>query len=129
LPYLLVTERDAFLKRFDIGLIVAFGVAVAFSMPVTGQSMQTTAAKGATIIGTVTDVNGDTVGNAAVVLKGPDSHDGQTVVTSQNGFFESQRVTPGLPYQITISANDFESWISPQITLNPGQFKIMPPIH
>jgi hypothetical protein len=108
--------------------MAALCVAVAFSVLVTGQNVQTMAAKGATIIGTVTDVNGDTVGNAAVVLKRPDSHDGQTVVTSQNGFFEFQEVTPGLPYQITISANDFEPWISPLITLNPGQFKILPPI-
>src|ERR1700751_3529117 len=56
----LVTKREAFLKRFDIGLIVAFSVAVAFSMPVTGQSMQTIAAKGTTIIGRVNDANGDT---------------------------------------------------------------------
>jgi len=116
------------LKRFDIGLIVAFSVAVAFSVPVTGQSPQTIVAKGATIIGTITDVNGDTVGNAGVVLKGTDGHDGQTVVTSQNGFFEFRDVTPGLRYQITISANEFEPWISPLLTLNPGQFKIMPPI-
>jgi len=116
------------LKAFDIGLIVALGVTAAFSVPVTGQSMQTTAAKGTTIIGTITDVNGDTVVNAAVVLKGANSHDGQTVVTSQNGFFEFQGVTPGLPYQITIRANDFEPWISPLLTLDPGQFKIMPPI-
>jgi hypothetical protein len=116
------------LKRFHIGLFFAFSVAVAFSIPVTGQSMQTTAAKGATIIGTVTDVNGDTVVNAAVVLKRPDSHDEQTVVTSQNGFFEFQGVTPGLRYRITIRANDFESWISPPIALNPAEFKIMPPV-
>lgn len=116
------------MKRPEIVLIVAFSVAVAFSMPVSGQSMQAIAAKGATIIGTVTDANGGTVGNAAVVLKGPDSHDGQTVVTSQSGFFEFQGVTPGLPYHITISTHDFAPWISPPITLDPGQFKIMPPI-
>jgi hypothetical protein len=116
------------LKPFAICLMAALSAAVAFSVPVTAQNVQTMAAKGTTILGTVTDVNGDTVGNAAVALKGPDSHDGQTVVTGQNGFFEFQGVTPGLPYQITISANDFEPWISPLITLNPGQFKIIPPI-
>ena len=116
------------MKRFDMGLIAAFIVALAFSVPATGQSVQAIGAKGTTIIGTVTDANGDTVGNATVVLKGPDSRDGQTVVTSQNGFFEFQGVTPGLPYQITISANDFEPWTSPLITLDPGQFKIMTPI-
>jgi len=113
------------LKRFDIGLIAAVAFALTFSVSVTGQ---TTEAKGATIIGTVTDVNGSTVGNATVVLKGQDSHDGQTLVTSQTGFFEFQHVTPGLPYQITISTNDFEPWISSPITLDPGQFKIVTPI-
>lgn len=116
------------MKHFEISRIATFSLAVAFALPLTGQSLQTVGAKGATIIGTVTDVNGDTVGNAAVVLKGPDSHDGQTIVTSQTGFFEFQGVTPGLPYQITISANDFAPWISPLITLDPGQFKIVTPI-
>jgi hypothetical protein len=116
------------LKHLDIGLIVMFSVAVVFPQPMAAQSTQTIAAKGAIIVGTVTDTNGDTVGNAAVLLSRPDSRDGQTVVTSQNGFFEFQGVTPGLPYQITISANDFEPWISPLLTLDPGQFKIMPPI-
>jgi len=111
-----------------MGVMAAFGVAVAFSISATGQTVQSIGAKGATIIGTVTDVNGDTVGNAAVVLKGPDSHDGQTVVTSQTGFFEFKGITPGLPYRITISARDFEPWTSPPITPDPGQFKIMTPI-
>jgi hypothetical protein len=112
------------LKRFDIGRMAVFGVLVALTMPVTGGA-QTIAAKGASIMGTVTDVNGDTVGSAAVVLKGPDSHDGQTFVTSQSGFFEFHGVTPGLPYRITITSSDFEPWVSPPITLDPGQFKIM----
>ena len=124
----LVTKREAVLKRFAIYLMAAFSVAAAFSVPVTGQNVQNMAAKGATIVGTVTDVNGDTLGNAAVVLNGPDSRDGQIVVTSQNGFFEFHDVTPGVPYQITISVKDFAPWISSPIKVDPGQFKIMPSI-
>ena len=116
------------MQRFSIGLVFVVSVAVAFSIPLTGQSVQAIGAKGASIVGTVTDANGDTVSQAAVQLQGPDSRDGQTIVTSQNGFFEFQGVTPGLLYQITVRANDFEPWTSDPITLGPAQFKIVSPI-
>ena len=34
-------------------------------------------------------------------------------------------MTPGVPYQLSISAKGFADWISPSVTLNPGQFKIV----
>ena len=77
------------------------------------------------IIGTVTDLNGDTVPNAAVVLKGPDLHYDRTVATSENGFFEFHDVTPGVPIHIVVSAKHFADWKSATITLEPGEFKIV----
>jgi hypothetical protein len=82
-------------------------------------------AKPANLIGTVTDVNGDTVPNAVVVLKGPDSHDQRTISANENGYFEFHDVPSGVPYQITISAKDFSDWKSSAITLEPGEFKIL----
>ena len=78
-----------------------------------------------TIVGTVIDVNGDTVPGATVVLKGLDTNNGRTLVTSENGFFSFQDVRPGIPYQINISAKDFADWTSPTVTLDPGQYKIV----
>jgi hypothetical protein len=34
-------------------------------------------------------------------------------------------VQPGVPFEITIAAQDFTDWKSPVITLEPGQFKIV----
>src|SRR5262249_23165942 len=63
--------------------------------------------------------------NATVVLKEADGNDPLTVVTKEDGMFELNGVTPGIPYQLSISAKDFADWISPPIELSPGQFKIV----
>ena len=76
-------------------------------------------------MGTVTDVNGDTVPNATVVLKKVESNDPRTIVTTETGMFEFHDVTPGIIYQLSISAKDFADWVSPPIRLNPDQFKIV----
>ena len=113
------------LKRFHIDLAVVVGMAFALSLPTLGQNNRTPARQSASIIGTVTDLNGDTVPNAAVVLKGPDIHYDRTVATTENGFFEFHDVTPGVPIQIVVSAKDFADWKSATITLEPGEFKIV----
>jgi hypothetical protein len=77
------------------------------------------------IIGTVTDENGDTIPDATVVLSGADANDRRTLVTPENGFFELDDIKPGIPYQVSVSANGFANWTSPEITLDPGQFKIL----
>ncbi len=77
------------------------------------------------IVGTVTDVNGDTVPKATVVLESTDASGRRAVVASDNGYFELHEVTPGIPYQIKISAAGFSEWSSPPVTLEPSQFKIL----
>ena len=76
-------------------------------------------------MGTVTDVNGDAIPNATVVLKELESNDPRTVVTTENGMFDFHDVTPGIPYQLNISAHDFADWKSSPIVLNPDQFKLV----
>src|ERR1700740_1496991 len=76
------------------------------------------------ISGTVTDVNDDAVVGATVVLQGPVTSDGQTVITNDNGFFEIRDVTPGISYDVTISASGFANWTS-VFMLDPGQYKIL----
>jgi Carboxypeptidase regulatory-like domain len=77
------------------------------------------------LVGTVTDVNGDPVPDATIILEAPKSGDRRTLVTRENGFFEFNDVKPGTPYQINITAKDFAGWESPTIILDPGQFKIV----
>lgn len=89
------------------------------------QAVQTSALKMGTIVGTATDLNGDAVPNASVELTSADNHDHRAVVTLGNGFFEFHDVRPGVQYEITIRSKDFADWRSPQVTLDPAQFKIM----
>ena len=59
---------------------------------------------------------------ATIVLEGPNPGDRQTVIGDENGAFQFGGLKPGVPYQITISLTDFESWKSPTIVLTPGQY-------
>jgi hypothetical protein len=112
------------LKRLYIDLGAALAVAVVLSSLASGQNNQATS-RTATIMGTVADVNGDMVPDATVVLKEVESNDGRTIMTTETGMFEFHDVLPGIPYQLSISANDFADWVSPPIVLNPNQFKIV----
>jgi hypothetical protein len=76
-------------------------------------------------MGTVTDVNGDAIPHATVVLKEVESNGPRTIVTTETGMFEFHDVTPGVTYQLSISAKDFADWVSPPIMLNSDQFKIV----
>ena len=99
-------------------------MALVLSFPALGQNSQE-APRPATVMGTVTDVNGDAIPNATVVLKEVAGNDPLTIATNQNGMFEFHDVTPGVTYQLRISAMDFADWISTPIILNPEQFKIV----
>jgi hypothetical protein len=112
------------LKPLYIDLGAALAVALVLSALASGQNNQSTS-RTATIMGTVTGVNGDTVPNATVVLKDFESNDPRTIVTTKTGMFEFHDVTPGITYQVSVSAKDFADWVSPPITLNPDQFKIV----
>jgi Carboxypeptidase regulatory-like domain len=112
------------LKRLYIDLGAALAVALVLSFPALGQISQE-APRTSTIMGTVTDVDGDVIPNAAVVLKEVESNDPRTIVTAENGMFEFHEVTPGTTYQLSISAKDYEDWISTPIILNPDQYKIV----
>src|SRR3981081_1130307 len=77
------------------------------------------------IVGTVTDVNDDTVPGATVVLEGPALKDPRTVVSNDKGFFEFNEVEPGTTYHVTIRAEGFANWTSPSVILTPGQYAIL----
>jgi len=112
------------LKRLYIDLGAALAVALVLSFPALGQISQE-APRAATVMGTVTDVNGDVIPNATVVLKEVEGSDPRTIRTTEDGMFEFHYVTPGVTYQVDISAKDYEDWMSTPIILNPDQFKIV----
>jgi hypothetical protein len=77
------------------------------------------------IVGTVVDVNDDTVPGATVVLEGPVLRGPRTVKSNGNGFFEFKGLEPGTTYHVTVSAEGFATWTSPDVTLKPGQYVIL----
>jgi hypothetical protein len=76
----------------------------------------------ASISGTVTDVNDGVVPGAKVVLEGPLVTERRTAVARDDGSFNFSDLSPGVPYHITISADDLVDWASPIVVLNPGQY-------
>ena len=77
------------------------------------------------IVGTVTDVQNNVVAGATVVLQGPGVGNERTVTANDNGFFSFGDVKPGIPYLVKASAKGFAVWISPTITITPGQYMEM----
>ena len=97
---------------------------MAIAVPLAAQDTNTLKPETGHITGTVTDVNGDTLSGATVVLQGPGLKDPRTVVSDDNGFFEFKQVDPGT-YRVTISAPEFADWSSPDFVLSPGQYRII----
>lgn len=93
-----------------------------------GQQLIAPEPQPAHISGTVTDVNGDIVPGATVILQNTIQPDHQAVLANDNAFFQFDNVKAGVPYQLTISANGFADWKSDLITLTPGQFDLIPEI-
>jgi hypothetical protein len=99
-------------------------------MPVSGgepavAAVAAPSAQPASISGTVIANNDGIVPGARVELDGPVPADARTVVANENGGFAFNNLKPGVPYHVTISANGFVSWTSPEIVLNPGQYDIL----
>src|SRR5690348_12084162 len=120
----LFRERELQLKSLYIDLGAALAVALVLSVPVSGQNNQSPQ-RTAIVMGTVADVNGDVIPYATVVLKEVEGNAPRTILSTENGMFEFHDVTPGIPYQLSISAKDYEDWISTPIIVNPDQFKIV----
>ena len=81
------------------------------------------------IFGTVTDVNGDAVPVATVVLEGASLSDRRSVVTNENGFFQLKNLNPGTPFHLSVTASGFKDWTSRAITLQPGEVLDLTDVH
>jgi hypothetical protein len=111
-------------QQFPVKLAL-LAVVLAFSVQLLGQTADAAETKLGSIVGTVVDVNGDTVAEATVALSGSDPADTRTATANENGYFQFHDVKPGIPYQVKITAPGFTDWTSPQITLDPGQSRIV----
>ena len=74
------------------------------------------------VSGTVTDVYGDIVPGATVLIEGSRTSERQSQAANDNGFFEFKNVAAGDSYRVTVQAGGFESWVSDPVTLASGQF-------
>jgi Carboxypeptidase regulatory-like domain len=112
------------LKRLYVNFGAALVVALVLSFSALGQIPQP-APRNAIVMGTVTDASGDVIPNATVVFREVRKNAPPTIVATKNGAFQFTDVTPGIAFQLSISAKDFADWTSPLITVDPGQFKIV----
>jgi hypothetical protein len=108
-----------------LGLIVLGGTTLV--VPVSAQSAEAADTKTGSILGTVVDTSDDPIPDATVVLQAP-AGDHLTAVTKDDGSFAFHQVTPGIAYQITVTAEGFAEWSSSSVTVEPGQEKTLPQI-
>ncbi len=93
-----------------------FSPLLALSQEISAPEAQT-----ASILGTVTDVDSTQLEGATVALDGPTPADHASTVTNDTGFFVFKGLKPAVTYHVTVSAKDFQPWISAEIVLKPGQ--------
>ncbi|GAC1680639.1 MAG: hypothetical protein PVS2B2_19120 [Candidatus Acidiferrum sp.] len=74
---------------------------------------------GGTLSGTITDPSGGEVPLAQVVIKNVATGVDRTVTTNTNGYFTAVNLLPG-EYQVTVSANGFNTVAKSGITINVG---------
>lgn len=85
-------------------------------------------ASSASLGGTATNVHGDIVPGATVVLEGPRPQDRRSALASDSGAFQFDRLKPGTPYRITIAAEGLETWKSESMVLAEGQYLFLPAV-
>jgi hypothetical protein len=113
------------IAAFSIHFAIPVACIFAFSVFGASQARSRADINPASLMGTVTDANGDTVPDATVSLFTAYSTDPTKFETAENGFFQFSHLSPNIPYQIKIAAKGFAEWTSSTITLEPGQFKII----
>jgi hypothetical protein len=102
-------------------VFIALAVVLLSTLLAYAQSTQAPDGEPGQITGTVTDVRGDAVPGATVVLMRSSGDDLETATTDENGLFAFKNVMPAVPCHVTVRAEGFAEWSSPEIALTPGQ--------
>ena len=103
--------------------LVLIAVLGGLSLAACAQSTEAQNTKTGSILGTVVDSNNDTIPNATVALQKP-LGEPFTVVTNDDGSFVFHDVTPGIAYQISVTAQGYGDWSS-SVIVEPGQDKTL----
>lgn len=77
------------------------------------------------VSGTVGDDYGDVVPGATVQIECSHPAIRQSQTTNDNGFFEFKNLAPGTTYRVTVNAEGFSPWVSPDVELEAGQYFAM----
>ena len=112
-------------QRFCSSAAVLVGMILTVATAMSAQVGDNSGPQPAIVVGTVAATNGDTVPDATVVLERTDGSDRRTVTANDDGYFEFHDVKSGVPYHVKINAEGFSEWMSPPLTLEPNQFKIL----
>jgi hypothetical protein len=110
------------LRSLNIWLLILAAIAV--TLPLAAEDVNTPKPATGHITGTVTDVNNDVLSGATVILEGPATAGPRTVVSNDDGFFEFEDLDPGT-YTVSVSAKGFTNWTWPPVVLNLGQTVIL----
>ena len=113
----------AFLKVKHLLLLIFLAGGLLLVVPASAQSSEAANARTGSVLGAVVDTSDDPVPDAAVVLQGP-AGNRLAAVTKEDGSFAFPNVTPGIVYQVTVTAEGFADWSS-SITVEPGQDKTL----
>ncbi len=105
-------------------LLVTAGFFFLLALPARAQTGESSDAP-ATVVGTATDANDNPLEGATVTLLGIAQSRQQSTTSSGNGYFEFHNIDPGNVYQLTIHAPGFADWVSPEFTVQSGQYKIV----
>src|SRR5262249_21223104 len=92
-------------------LLIALASGLILVAPASAQSFESANTNTGSIQGIAVDSNNDPVPDARVALQGPDGNR-LTVVTKDDGAFSFHDVTPGVSYQLTITAEGLADWNS-----------------
>jgi hypothetical protein len=113
---------EAFL-RTTRALLIGLAGGLLLGVPASAQYGEVANTQTGTILGTVVDISSDPIPDAKIVLRGLAGNP-LTAVTKDDGSFALHDVTPGIAYQIAVTADGFADWNSP-VTVEPGQQKTL----
>ncbi|HTV15344.1 MAG TPA: carboxypeptidase-like regulatory domain-containing protein [Acidobacteriaceae bacterium] len=111
--------------RIALYLLAAGFAAVFVQGRADGQDVSAPIPQAATVIGTVTDINGGVVSGAAITLSRSDSEQALTTTSNESGFFQFANVPPGADWRAIIRMHDFADWTSNPISLRAGQYFLL----